>query len=72
MTLDEAIRLQEKWKATRSGETCQHDQLLEYLRLKNGERTDYKVCLVCGEVYLNPRKPLTPAEFKTLVELFNN
>ena len=54
MTYDDAIRLQDKWK-TQAGKTiCKHNQLFYPLMSKNGEKTNARVCLVCGEAYESP------------------
>lgn len=69
MTLDDAIRLQEKWKANNNGYNCQHNQLLDHLRSPNGNDLNHKVCLICGEMFKDPTQQLSLTEFKTLREL---
>lgn len=59
MTLDDAKRLQEKWKGTYGNRVCRHTQLFDYLRSENGSTSDYSVCLICGEVYLDSKNSQT-------------
>ncbi len=54
MTLDDAIRFQEKWKAKPDTIICKHTQLFDHLTSASGEKTNSVVCLVCVEVSVDP------------------
>ena len=51
MTLNDAICIQEKWMASSGKLICKHTQLFDHIMSETGEKTNYLVCLVCGEVY---------------------
>lgn len=70
MTLDEAHRVQEKWKASHGAQTCEHWQLVDPFLSKNGKYTGYVVCMECGEVIVDPAQQPSPGQVKTLEELF--
>ena len=69
MTLDDAFVLQEKRIARFNGKSCPHNLLINQLLSQTGKDTGYRVCMECGEVFLELSKPLSPTEFKTLVQL---
>lgn len=69
MTLDEAGRLQEAWKAKHRGKICKHMRVVDYLNSKKGRNTGYVVCKECGEAFLDPLKQISRGYFKTLEEL---
>lgn len=54
MTLDDAVRLQEKWKARMDQKICDHRQVISDLVLPDGITTNQKVCMVCGAVHGSP------------------
>lgn len=56
MTLDDAGRLQEKWRLKYGNRVCLHTQLFVYLKSENASNAGYCVCLLCGEVYRDSRK----------------
>ncbi len=56
MTLDDAIRLQELWKAKHNQTICKHTQIFEFLRSEDGRKAGSLICLVCGEVYTDSQK----------------
>ena len=56
MTFDHAIRIQEKWKAAQGKTNCKHTQLFNHLMSENGEKSNSRVCLVCGKIYKGPPK----------------
>ena len=49
MTLDDARRLQEKWKANHGGTTCYHKQLHNDVMPPTESQTTQRVCMECGE-----------------------
>lgn len=71
MTLDEASRVQEKWKANHGAQTCQHMQLVDPFLSINGRYTGYVGCMDCGEVFVDPAQQFSSGDVKTLEELFS-
>ena len=54
MTLDEAGRLQEKWKATHGDQPCFHNRVVDSLTTSDGQKTEQFVCRECGTIYSGP------------------
>lgn len=69
MTLDEAGRRKEAWKAKHSDQICKHERMVDYLLSKKGKNTGYLVCLECGEVFIDPMKYAVQDHLRTLDEL---
>ena len=69
MTLDEARLHKERWKTKNGQKTCKHMQVNDFLTVKNRRIREYLVCLVCGEVYRNPRNQLSRHNINQLGEL---
>ena len=70
MTLPEAHRVQEKWKAKHGVKICQHWQLVDPLLSKHGRYTGFVSCMDCGEVFVDPNQQLSSDKVKTLDEHF--
>ncbi len=58
MTLDEAGRLQETWKAKKRKNPWLHRRMVEYLYDEEGKTTGNLVCRECGGIFHNPLKNL--------------
>ena len=71
MTLDEAGRLQEAWKAKYGEKVCKHERMVDYLISKKGKNTGYLVCEECGGAFLDPLKHLSPRKIQPLDKLFS-
>ena len=69
MTLDEAGRRQEIWKAKQGDKACKHMRMVDSLISKKGKNTGYLVCMECGEAFLDPLKQIDRRYFKTLEQL---
>jgi len=62
MTLEDARRLQEKWRTRHGDKSCNHSQLINPLMSRDGANTGNVVCLVCGEVSFDSRETRTAKE----------
>ncbi len=66
MTLREAFRLQDRFKAKYGGTGCTHGDLVDPLFSEKGQDIGFLVCLICGDVYVERDKPLSPTEFQAV------
>ncbi len=53
MTVEDAVKLREKWQKIYKGRACQHKQLVNSLKSNEGKSLDVWICMECGKILEN-------------------